>query len=130
MDIRRGQVWWWNCPSRDREHIQKGTRPVVIVSNDTCNRVSPAVTVVPLTTRASGAYPQQAPIVIERRVSIALADQLTTISVNELGSYVTTLQQFQMNDIDRAILVQMGFISASESICSVKKIKVTDNGTG
>lgn len=128
MSILRGQVWWWNCPFHNRDHIQKGTRPVVIVSNDTCNEMSSCVTVVTLTTKASDAYPQQVPIVLDRRVSIALAEQMTTIPVRELGKYVTTLQQFQMDAIDRAILVQLGLVDARNGVYCAKKIRVTEDG--
>ena len=108
MDIRRGQVWWWDCPDHDRAHIQIGRRPVVIVSNDVCNSVSPVVTVVPFTTRVKMAYPQHAPVIFNHSVSIALADQITSIPISELREYVCDLQDFQIRQIDRAVEVQLG----------------------
>lgn len=114
MEIRRGQVWWWNCPAHSRSHIQSGTRPVVIVSNDICNGLSPVVTVVPLTTSVKKPYPQQVPVVFLDRVSIALADQLTSIPVSELGKQVCTLCDFQMDQIDKAIAIQLGLVSLSD----------------
>lgn len=113
MDIRRGQVWWWKCPEHNRSHIQEGARPVVIVSNDTCNAMSPVVTVVPCTTAVKRPYPQQVPLVIDRNVSIAIADQITSIPVGELDRYICTLADFQLEQVDRAISVQLGFVSTA-----------------
>lgn len=110
MDIKRGSVWWWNCPSHDRQHIQEGNRPVVVVSNDVCNQVSRVVTVVPLTHSVKRPYPQQVPIIFDEEVSIALADQVTSIPVGELGSYMGRLRNFQMEQIDRALKVQLGLV--------------------
>lgn len=108
MTLRRGQVWWWDCPPHNRENIQEGCRPVVIVSNDICNTNSPVITVVPLTTRVKHPYPQQVPLVLPNRVSIAIADQITSIPVSELRDFVCTLRDFQMEAVDRAIEVQLG----------------------
>lgn len=114
MDIRRGQVWWWDCPAHNRKHIQEGRRPVVIVSNDTCNKASPVVTVVPLTTSVKHPYPQQVPIVLHDSISIAIADQITSVAVSELDTYSCTLRDFQMDQIDTAIAVQLGLVSVAD----------------
>ena len=108
MDIRRGQVWWWRCPEHTRAHIEQGIRPVVIVSNDTCNAMSPVVTVVPFTTSIKKPYPQQVPTIFERSVSVAMADQITSIPACELDRFVCNLADFQMEQIDKAIAVQLG----------------------
>ena len=116
MDIRRGQVWWWDCATHNRKHIQEGMRPVVIVSNDTCNVASPVVTVVPLTTSVKRPYPQQVPIVVNDGISIAIADQLTSIPVSELKKYICTLRDFQMDQIDRAMAIQLGLIRPEDRL--------------
>lgn len=119
MDIRRGQVWWWDCPAHNRKHIQEGRRPVVIVSNDVCNKASPVVTVVPMTTSVKRPYPQQVPVVMQEHISIAIADQITSVAVGELDNYVCTLCDFQMEQIDRAIAVQLGLTLSSPAHCPV-----------
>lgn len=114
MEIRRGSVWWWNCPDHNRTHIQKGTRPVVVVSNNICNELSEVVTVVPFTTRVKRPYPQQVPVIFEEDVSIALADQITAIPISELHRYICDLQDFQMDQIERAMAIQLGFIDVAD----------------
>lgn len=128
MEIKRGSVWWWNCPHHNRPHIQEGVRPVVIVSNDVCNQFSGVVTVVPFTTQARKPYPQQVPVVFNGDVSIALADQITSIPVSELTRYIGDLQDFQMEAVNRGIAVQLGFI---ELPCPdvPKKPEVAEHGT-
>lgn len=113
MNIRRGDVWWWSCPDHNRTHIQEGMRPVVVVSNDLCNSMSSVVTVVPFTTQVKKAYPQQIPVVFDNSVSIALADQITSIPVSELHRLICHLKDWQMEQVDRAIAVQLGFVNAS-----------------
>lgn len=131
MEIRRGQVWWWNCPKHTRAHIQEGTRPVVVVSNDACNQVSPVITVVPLTSRVKNPYPQQACVIANDHICVALADQITSIPVGELGNYICTLRQFQMDQVDTAIAVQLGFVDVSERPYSLfaRKTKVAEDGS-
>ena len=119
MDIKRGQVWWWNCYDHDRQHIQEGARPVVIVSNNTCNQMSPVVTVLPLTTSVKRPYPQQVPVIYDHHVSIALGDQITSVPTSELQRYVCTLCDFQMEQIDKAIAVQLGLVSVENRPCAL-----------
>ena len=113
MEIRRGSVYWWNCPSHDRKHIQEGVRPVVVVSNDHCNEFSGVVTVVPFSTRVKKPYPQQVAVVLPDGLSIALCDQVTSIPVEELQRHICDLYQFQMDLIDVALSIQLGFTSPS-----------------
>lgn len=114
MEIRRGSVYWWSCPEHNRQHIQEGVRPVVVVSNDNCNQFSGVVTVVPFTTRVKRPFPQQVAVVLPDGVSIALCDQVTSIPVEELQRHVCDLHSYQMDQIDVALAIQLGFVSAED----------------
>lgn len=131
MDIRRGSVWWWKCGGEDRDHIQQGIRPVVVVSNDICNQASSVITVVPLTTKVKKPFPQQVPIIMNEQVSIALADQITSIPISELTFHICNLHQFQIDQIDRAIAIQLGFIDVHDRPYAVfpKASEVNYDGT-
>ena len=48
--VHRMELWWAALPTVPG-HVQRGTRPVVIVSNDLGNASSPVVSVVPCTTQ-------------------------------------------------------------------------------
>lgn len=112
MEIKRGDVWWWKGPPNHRLHIQEGARPCVVVSNDQCNKASGVVTILPFTTKIKRPYPQQVPIVFDGGVSIALADQITTIPKTELDNRVCKLTNWQMAQIENAILIQLGILPA------------------
>lgn len=114
MEIRRGSVYWWNCPDHNREHIQQGVRPVVVVSNDICNQFSAVVTVVPLSTKAKLPYPQQACVVLPDGMALALCDQVTSIPVRELQRHIVDLKSYQLDQIDTALAIQLGFISPDD----------------
>lgn len=115
---RRGDVFWWYCPDHNRVHIQEGSRPCVIVSNDLCNESSGVVTIVPFTTKVKKPYPQQVPVVFEGSISIALADQLTSVPKAELGHKIGRLTSWQMKQIDGAMMVQLGLYSDIQDIKS------------
>ncbi len=78
---------------------QAGTRPVLVISNDSFNQVMPVVTVLPLTSKKPGRriYPGEALIAQGEaglpEDSIVLAHQIRTISRKRLKSlygYVTS----------------------------------------
>ena len=106
--ISRGDIYWWNCPVHNRPHLLNKTRPVLVVSNNACNLSSGVITVAPLTTSAKKAYPTQVPVVINGGVSIILLDKVTSIPVEELGSKITYLKDWQMEQADKALRVQLG----------------------
>jgi mRNA interferase MazF len=81
-------------PARDSE--QKGTRLVLVVSNEEFNHTMPNVTVLPLTTTARRLYPSE--VFLPRgaagqpRDSIVMAHQIRTISKQRLGNRFGSLE--------------------------------------
>ena len=128
MEIRRGSVYWWNCPDHNRRHIQEGVRPVVVVSNDDCNQFSGVVTVVPFSTKVKRPYPQQVAVVLSDSVSIALCDQVTSVPVEELERHVCDLYDYQMDMIDNALAIQLGLVSTADRPYSAFHRKAVANG--
>lgn len=113
-EIRRGRVYWWNNPRPRAGHLQAGRRPCIVISNDVCNMRSPVVTIIPCTSKAHKPYPQQAPFVLQGGLTVALGDQITSIPVKELDDYICTLKDFQLEQIERAILVQLGMAPTTD----------------
>lgn len=119
----RGQVWWCDCSydinsesrnysniKKDKlfEHIQRGMRPVLIVSNDTGNRLSGVVQVVPCTTAEKKTLPTHCSLYIGKQKNTFLCEQMTTISQNNLKQYLITLDDFEMRLIERCIQISLG----------------------
>lgn len=87
---------------------QKGTRPVLIVSNEEFNQAMPNVTVLPLTSTQRRLYPSEI-LLPERKEgqpleSIVMAHQIRTISKQRLGRLLGYLDDAQLRqEIHRAI---------------------------
>ena len=106
----RGQVWWQKPSTIKQPGIQNDGRPVIIISNNTCNRFSPAITVVPLTTADKKPLPTHVKMLMEDgKISTVLCEQLRTISTDLLEDYVGTLDDIKLTEIEGATLIALGF---------------------
>ena len=106
----RGQVWWQKSTLIRQPGIQNDGRPVIIISNNACNRFSPAITVIPLTTADKKPLPTHVKILMEdSKISTALCEQLRTISTELLEDYIGTLDDTKLTEIEGAILITLGF---------------------
>ena len=106
----RGQVWWQKPSTTKQPGIQNDGRPVIIISNNTCNRFSPAITVVPLTTADKKPLPTHVKMLMEDgKISTVLCEQLRTISTDLLEDYIGTLDDTKLTEIEGATLIALGF---------------------
>jgi mRNA interferase MazF len=87
---------------------QKGTRPVLVVSNEEFNQAMPNVTVLPLTSTKRQLYPSEI-LLPEGKAgqfleSIVMAHQIRTISKQRLGKFLGFLEDTQLqHEIQKAI---------------------------
>jgi len=102
----RGEVWWIDFSASVGGEIQK-TRPAVIVSNNSSNKVMNRVQVIPITTNTSKCYPCEAYIEIEGKITKAMADQLATVSKLRLKSKMGEISEKDMFGLERAIKIQL-----------------------
>ena len=106
----RGQVWWQKPSTIKQPGIQNDGRPVVIISNNSGNRFSPAITVIPFTTADKKPLPTHVKVLMEDgKVSTALCEQLRTISTDLLEGYIGTLDNTKLTEIEGATLIALGF---------------------
>lgn len=97
--MKRGEVWWVDFPD------PVGRRPAVLVSRNEAYRIRSAVTVVPLT-RTIRDIPTEVPLGPSEgvpRMSVANADNVTTIAKERLRLQLTTLSAARLAALDRAI---------------------------
>lgn len=105
--IERGDIFYVykNAPTYGSE--QMAGRPAIIVSNDKNNQSSETVEVVYLTTQPKTPLPTHVTIRSTSRVSTALCEQITTVSIERLGDYVGKASKAEMANLETAMLVSL-----------------------
>lgn len=103
MNFRRGEVWYV-CPTTVVGHEQQAGRPAVIVSNNRLNKNNSVVEVVYMTTQPKAIIPEHVPCSATNKASTILCEQITSVSVDRITSYITTLTPDEMKLVEKAIL--------------------------
>ena len=113
MEIKRGQIWYADLsPIRGSE--QGGMRPVVIVSNDKGNAVSPVIIVAPITTKiGKKKLPTQVLVGTEsglKVLSMVMCEQVRTIDKTRLlgKEPMGNVKPYLMTAIDKALKISLG----------------------
>ena len=117
--IRRGDVWFYKPEVERPGHIQKGQRPVIIVSNNLCNENSEVLLAIPCTTQIKKNFPTHVLFIMNNTVNIALAEQCQAITVDELVDYKFTLPGWIMDQVDEALGVALGLKPVPSTIVTV-----------
>lgn len=109
--INRGDVFYANLKS-DGTSRQSGIRPIVIISNAQCNRYSPIVTIVSLSTsKTKHRLPTHISLLASetglKMDSICLCEQPMSIAKTDLLNYVTSLSKEHMNRVDDGLRCQL-----------------------
>ena len=107
MDVLRGDIFYIPKLGRTTGSEQTQGRPAVIVSNDVGNNNSSIVEVVYLTTQEKNPLPTHTKVLCHVP-SIALCEQISTVSKERLGNFIRACTDKEMADIDRAIMVSLG----------------------
>lgn len=109
--IKRGCIFWYQFPDLSN-NLQSGLRPVVVVQNELGNKYSPVVLVVPVTSKLNKkAMPTHVDLITESVVgleknSVALCEQVFTISKRDLGDYIGRLRPSTMREISDALRIE------------------------
>lgn len=111
--IKRGEVYYADLsPVVGSE--QGGFRPVLILQNDIGNKYSPTVIVTAITSQLGKAkLPTHIDLSAEEynlpKNSVALLEQIRTLDKRRLKEKVTTLSAEKMKEVNRALLISLGF---------------------
>lgn len=104
--MKRGEIYYIEKASTTGSEQAAG-RPAIIVSNDRCNFHSEVVEIVYLTTSPKTDLPTHVTIRSATRVSIALCEQVTSVSVSRIGAYISTCTDAEMDAIDHALAISL-----------------------
>lgn len=100
--LKRGDVYWVNLdPTIDSE--SKKTRPGVIISNDSQNRVRKRIIVAPVTSVVKKIYPFEVAIILKDKKSKVMLDQIRTVDCQRLGNKMCKLKEDEIENIDKAL---------------------------
>lgn len=113
FEIKRGDIFYISkTPCIGSE--QWGGRPGIIVSNEENNMHSETVEVVYCTTRFKPMLPTHTVIRSTPYDSTVLCEQVTTVSVERIGSYIGRCTEEEMKEIDSCILVSLGLLKTKD----------------
>lgn len=112
--MKRGDIHYIidNYTSKGSE--QWAGRPAIIVSNDDGNVVSTVVEVVFMTTKPKNNLPTHVSIHATGKASIALCEQVTSVSVERVGDYMGTVSPEELRQLNIALAVSLGIPSPAE----------------
>ncbi len=114
MNINRGDIWYVMNSYQTVGSEQRPGRPAVVVSNQKNNQYGDVVEMVFLTTAPKRDLPTHVTIRSSGRVSTALCEQISTVSVERLGNYCGHVSDSELAAIEGAMLVSLGIQFGSE----------------
>ena len=102
--IERGDVYWVKLDPTIGTETKK-TRPAVIISNDSQNRVGQRYIVAPITSVIKTVYPFEVEVNINKKSSKVMLDQIRTIDHKRLGAKLGKLSSEEMFQIEKVIKI-------------------------
>ena len=114
-DFKRGEIYFADLsPVVGSE--QGGVRPVLIIQNNVGNKYSPTVIVSAITSQLSKAkLPTHIELPSEKyhlpKDSVVLLEQIRTLDKRRLKDKISAIDTFKMKEIDKAILISLGFVN-------------------
>lgn len=130
--IKRGMVFYADLGINE-DSIQGGLRPVIIVGNNLQGKYGPVITVIPITSKISKKRLMTQTLLINEiglnRESMAMAEQITTISKDKLVSYIGRLRKETIKEIDKTIDAALALTDFREKeiMAQVSEVKRWEN---
>lgn len=132
MDIRRGFIYYVYRDAKETETgcEQQSGRPAIIVSNNANNAYSRTVEVVYLTTKEKPDLPTHVTIRSSRKISIALCEQIFTVSIERIGDFIGCCSDAEMDSIDLALACSIGICLAPDRAEQAYELKPRSEPVG
>ena len=120
--MKRGEIYYIEKGYNEVGSEQRTGRPAIIVSNDKCNEHSAVVEVVYLTTQPKSDLPTHIDIRSTPKTSVALCEQISSVSKERVGQYVGQCSEYEMLMLEAALEISLGI--ESHGVVSEKEPKV------
>lgn len=123
MGIKRGDIYYIDRSPyyQTTGSEQQPGRPAIVVSNDANNEHSETVEVVYLTTRPKKDLPTHIDIRSSAKPSVALCEQVTTVSAERIGSYVGSCTEQELVMLEAALAISLD-IDCEPQVKVVEKV--------
>lgn len=107
-DIKRGEMFYISRRGeRYNGSEQHADRPAVVVSNDKNNENSNVVEIVYMTTQPKTDLPTHVTVRSTGRVSTVLCEQVYSVSIDRVGTYIGECTDKEMENIDIALMISL-----------------------
>lgn len=106
--ICRGEIYYVRPAISSVGSEQVAGRPAIVVSNDKANLYSPVLEMVYLTTQPKSSLPTHVDIKSVERPSIALCEQIHSVSKSRIGGFIAKCTDAEMAMVDGALCVSLG----------------------
>ena len=100
--IARGDVWWVSLDPTQGAEIQK-TRPCLVLTDDTLNRLRRTVVVVPYSTAAKVHPPITVAVTCEGQSAAAIIDQVRAVDKARLRGRIETAPIAELARVEDAL---------------------------
>lgn len=115
--MKRGDIFYIARGEAVTGSEQYADRPAIIVSNNECNKHSSVIEVVYITTQPKKDLPTHVTIRSTGRISIALCEQVSSVSTERVNNYIGRVTDQEMENIDIALMISLG-INGNEKAVS------------
>ena len=100
--VARGEIWWVSLDPAQGSEIRK-TRPGVVLTHDTLNRLRRTVVVVPLSTAAKPHPPITVQVTCQGQPAVAAIDQVRAVAKHRLKSKIEAMTSDDLAAISSAL---------------------------
>lgn len=109
MKVERGDIFYVK-DVHSEEHEQWGNRPVIVVSNESCNIYSSVIEVVYLTTSLNAGKTLPTHVLIESAdyISMAKCEHIHSISKSKLENKIGHCTRDEIRRVNTALLISLG----------------------
>lgn len=87
MEPQRGEIWWVSLDPTQGSEIKK-TRPCLVITSNTLNRLRQTVVVIPFSTAARAHPPLTINVTCQGKKAVAVIDQVRAIAKHRLRAKI------------------------------------------
>jgi mRNA interferase MazF len=102
IPVKRGEIWWIDLDPSQGSEIRK-TRPCLIITNDTLNRLRKTIVVIPLSTAAKPHPPITVNIQCQGKNVVAVIDQIRAVGKHRLKNKIESISDYDFEKVLKAI---------------------------